>query len=137
MSTLKILISMQARGWFIRNATDILWYSSNEIAHRVKTQARSQNNRSRALKWGIVCLYSSSSFGDTTKYMKIWVLQFFHFCKKVAKSLYEITKLRKFRKMTLISFWSYLSKYLSYKDVQCLILKLLTYCFDLQLEIWQ
>ena len=93
-----------ARGWFIKNATGILWYSSNKIAHRVKTQARSQNNRSRALKWGIVCLYSSSSFGDTTKYMKIWVLQFFHFCKKVAKSLCKITKLRKLRKMTLFVF---------------------------------
>ena len=81
-----------------------MWYSSNKIAHRVKTQARSQNNRSRALKWGIVCLYSSSSFGDTTKYMKIWVLQFFHFCKKVAKSLCKITKLRKLRKMTLFVF---------------------------------
>ena len=92
------------RGWFIKNATGILWYSSNKIAHRVKTQARSQNNRSRALKWGIVCLYSSSSFGDTTKYMKIWVLQFFHFCKKVAKSLCKITKLRKLRKMTLFVF---------------------------------
>ena len=53
-----------ARGWFIKNATGVLWYSSYEIAHRVKTQARSQNSRSRALKWGIVCLYSSSSFGD-------------------------------------------------------------------------
>ena len=70
----------------------------------VKAQARGQNNRSRALKWGIVCLYSSSSFGDTTKYMKIWVLQFFHFCKKVAKSLCKITKLRKLRKMTLFIF---------------------------------
>ena len=88
-------MSASCRGWFIKNATGILWYSSNKIAHRVKTQARSQNNRSRALKWGIVCLYSWSSFEDTTKCMKIWVLQFFHFCKKVKKSLCKIKKLRK------------------------------------------
>ena len=86
-----------SRGWFIKNATGILWYSSNKIAHRVKTQARSQNNRSRALKWGIVCLYSSSSFGDTTKYMKIWVLQFLQFCKngKITIQNHQIEKIKK------------------------------------------
>ena len=29
---------------------------------RVKAQASGQNNGSRALKWGIVCLYSSNTF---------------------------------------------------------------------------
>ena len=37
------------------------------------TQARGQNNRSKALKWGIVNLCTSNTFGDVTKYMKIWV----------------------------------------------------------------
>ena len=54
------------------------------IDPRVITQARGQNNRLTALKWGIVHLCSLNTFGDITKYMKIWVFQFLHFCKKTA-----------------------------------------------------
>ena len=94
----------RSKGWYIKNATGTLWHISKMVTPRVKAQASGQNSGSRALKWGIVCLYSSSSFGGTTKCMKIWVLQFFHFRKKVAKSLCKITKLRKLRKMTLFIF---------------------------------
>ena len=34
------------------------------IAPTVKTQAKGQNNLSRALKWGISCLYSNNRFGE-------------------------------------------------------------------------
>ena len=54
------------------------------IGPRVENQARGQNNRSKALKWGIVHICSLNTFGDTTKYMKIWDIQFLRFCKKMA-----------------------------------------------------
>ena len=61
------------RGWFIKNVTGILWYSSNKIANRVKTQARRQKNSSRALKWGIVGLCSSLELKNKIlKNVKIW-----------------------------------------------------------------
>ena len=34
----------------MKNATDALWYSSKTIDPTFKTQAKGQNNRSRALK---------------------------------------------------------------------------------------
>ena len=37
------------------------------INPRVKSQARGQKNRSRALKWGIVHLCNSNDFGDMIK----------------------------------------------------------------------
>ena len=53
------------------------------IDPKVMTQARGQNNGSKALEWGIEHLCTSHTFGDTTKYMKIWVFQYLHFCKKL------------------------------------------------------
>ena len=41
------------------------------INPRVKSQARGQNNRLRALKWDIVHLCNSNDFGDMVK-NKIW-----------------------------------------------------------------
>ena len=41
------------------------------IDPRVKTQARGQNNGSRALKLGILGLCSSITFRDTTRFMEI------------------------------------------------------------------
>ena len=61
------------------------------IDRRVRTQARGQNNRSKALKWGIVHLCTSNDFGDTTKCMKIWVFQFNYFAK--SQKLKNIRKL--------------------------------------------
>ena len=55
----------------IKNATGTLWHISKMVTPRVKAQARGQNNRSRALKWGIAYFCSSNTFGDTTKFMKI------------------------------------------------------------------
>ena len=62
------------------------------IAPRVKTQAKSQNYSSRALKWGILCICSLNTFGVTIKFEKRLVFQFLRFCKKVIKSLYKIEK---------------------------------------------
>ena len=52
------------RGWCIKNATGTLWHFSKTVNPRVKAQARGQNNRSRALKWGIVHFCSSNTFED-------------------------------------------------------------------------
>ena len=41
------------------------------IDPRVKSQARGQNNGSRALKWGIVHLCCSIPFRDTTNFIEI------------------------------------------------------------------
>ena len=41
------------------------------IEPRVKSQARGQNDRSRALKWGIVHLCSSITFRDRTSFVEI------------------------------------------------------------------
>ena len=49
------------------------------IDPRVKSQARSQNNRSRALKWGIVHYYNLRGFRDmikNKKYVFFWIFEF-------------------------------------------------------------
>ena len=66
----------------IKNATGTLWHISKMVAPRVKAQANGQNNRSRALKRGIVHLCSSNTFGDTIEFMRLWVFQFLHSYKK-------------------------------------------------------
>ena len=43
------------------------------IDPRVKSQARAENNESRALKWGIVHLCSSIVFRDRTSFVEISV----------------------------------------------------------------
>ena len=40
------------------------------VLPRVKSQARGQNNWSRALKWGTVCICSSKNNGDLIKNKK-------------------------------------------------------------------
>ena len=44
----------KGRGCLIKKWTNILLHAAKMIDPRVKTQARGHNNRSRALKWGIV-----------------------------------------------------------------------------------
>ena len=44
------------RGWANKRCPDVLLHTANMIDPRVKSQARGQKNRSRALKWGIVNL---------------------------------------------------------------------------------
>ena len=90
------------RGWFIKNATDILWNSSKIIEPTVKAWARGQNNWSRALRWVIVHLYSSSTFRGTTNFMKKVVFQFLHFCKKWQKYYTKSQKLKNINKYTLL-----------------------------------
>ena len=47
---------MKTRGCLIKKFTNTLLHTAKMIYPRVKSQARGQNNRSRALKWGIVHL---------------------------------------------------------------------------------
>ena len=93
------------RGWFIKNATGILWYSSNEIAHRVKTQAKGQNNWSRALKCGIVCFCSFNSFEATIKYVQKLVFLLLLVCKKSDKVTMKNCKKCESSKFTLFVFY--------------------------------
>ena len=86
------LVSFALRGCPIIIQTDILLHTSKTIAPRVKSQAKGQNNWSRALKWDIVCLCSSSTFWDTTVFMKMWVFRFLRFCKKMMISLCKNAK---------------------------------------------
>ena len=67
------------------------------IDPRVKTQAKRKNYSSRALKWDIVCICSLNTFGFTIRFEKRLGLQFIRFGKKVTKSLYKITKMRKLK----------------------------------------
>ena len=119
------------KGCLIIIRTGILLYTPKTIAPRAKSQAWGQNNWSRALKWGIVRLCSSSTFWDTTVFMKMWVFQFLRFCKKMMISLYKNAKNAKTWKSDTFYSLSYLQYFLSYRDVLYLILKLLTNCFDL------
>ena len=68
---IKMTSSCGNRGWAKKKCTDVLPHTAKMIDRRVKSQARGQNNWSRALKWGIVRLCSSKTFGDTTKFMKV------------------------------------------------------------------
>ena len=87
-----IMQQKPTRGCPIIIRTDFLLHTSKTIAPRVKSWARGQNNWSRALKWGIVHLCSSSTFWDTTDVMKMWVFQFLRFCKKMMILLYKNAK---------------------------------------------
>ena len=62
-----------------------LLHTSKNKAPRVKSQARGQNNRSRAFKWGIVHLCSSITLREATSFIEIWVFQILHFCKNIAQ----------------------------------------------------
>ena len=59
------------RDWCQKFATGTFAHNSKTVNDTVKSQTRGQNYWSRALKWGIVHFCSSSTFGDTTEYMKI------------------------------------------------------------------
>ena len=75
------------RGWVKKKFTNVLLHTAKLIYPRVKSQARGQNNGSRALKWDIVYLCSSITFRDTTSFTEIWVFQILRFCKKMWKLL--------------------------------------------------
>ena len=64
------MVLSYSRGWFIKNATGIFQYSSKMIGLIVKTQARGQDERSRAFKWGIVCFCNSNNLEDMIKNKK-------------------------------------------------------------------
>ena len=66
-------------GWVKIIMTSILLHSSQEIAPRVTSQAKGQNDIlvKRALKCGIVRLCNSNSTGDMIKKRKYQFLKFF------------------------------------------------------------
>ena len=45
-----------------------------------------QNNLTRPLQRGIVCLCSSNTFGDTAKNMKIFIFQFLGVLKEITRN---------------------------------------------------
>ena len=117
---------MISRGCLIKKFPNILPNYAKTINSRVKSQAKCQIYFSRALKWGIVHLCSFNNSRDTMKFRKLLVFQFLHFCKKIVKSLCKIAEKCESPKNYTFCFLSYLQFYLSYRDVQYLILKLLT-----------
>ena len=66
------------RGWAKKKCTDVLLYTAKMIDPRVKSQARGQNNGSRALKWGIVHLCNLKDFRDMIKNKICNILEFSH-----------------------------------------------------------
>ena len=63
-------VMFQLEGDEKKSLQDILLSTAKVINLRVKSQARGQNNRSIALKWGIVHLCNSRGLGDMTKKKK-------------------------------------------------------------------
>ena len=74
------------------------------IAPTVKTQARGQNDWSRAFKWGIVCPCSFNSFEVTIKYVQKLVFQIPQFCKKWQNHYAKLQKMRKSKKLHFLFF---------------------------------
>ena len=62
-----------------KKSTDVLPQTAKMIDPRVKSQARGQNNGSRALKWGIVHPCNLNGFGDMTKNKIMWFFWIFAF----------------------------------------------------------
>ena len=62
----------EIRGCTLIFRTGILLHNSKTISPRVKIQAKPQNDRSIALKLGIVHLCTSNTFGDTIKKYENW-----------------------------------------------------------------
>ena len=65
------------------------------------------------------------------KFRKLLVFLFLRFCKKNVKSLFKIQKNAKNQKIDTFCFQSFLQYYLTYTDIQYLILELLKKYFDL------
>ena len=66
------------RGWGKKKFTKALIHTAKSITPRVKSQARGQNKRSRALKWGVVHFCSSDTFRNTTRFTKLRVFKIFY-----------------------------------------------------------
>ena len=111
--------------------TGILIHNPKTITHSVKMQARSQNNESRALKWGIVSLCTSTSMGDMIENKKMLIIEFLHFSLFWLVILPFFYKNAKIENLIFSYILLYHQKYLSYRNVLYVILKLLTNSFDL------
>ena len=75
---------LPSRRWVKKQFTNVLLHTAKIIDPRVKSQARGQNNRLRALKWGIVQFCNSNGFPDMIK-NKIW-----HFARILTFSQFSI-----------------------------------------------
>ena len=95
-----------AKDWCQKFATGIFAHNSKTVNDTIKSQTRGQNYWPRALKWGIIHFCSLSTFGDTTKYMKIWHCQYLHICNRMAKSLIWIAKNAEIQKSAFYLFLS-------------------------------
>ena len=71
--------SKGSRGCLIKKFTNVLLHTSKMIDPRVKSQARGQSDRSRALKWGIVHYCNLNVFRDMIKNKICIFLKFSHF----------------------------------------------------------
>ena len=99
-------------------------------APRVKTKAKCQNNKSRALKWGIVRLCTSNITGDMIKNIKVLIFEFspfFLFWLVILPLFYKNAKIENLKFLYILL---YLQNCLSYRNVLYLILKLLINSFD-------
>ena len=71
-----LITRLTHRGCPIKKFPNVLLNNAKMVNLTVKPQAKGQNYFSLALKWGIVCLFKSSSIGIMTKN---WRYQFFGF----------------------------------------------------------
>ena len=108
----------------------ILWYcrriidrECTKIRLELKVKLGGQNDLSRAFRWGIIYLCKSNSIRDTIKNrMSHFSKIFLRFCIVDTAIFFKNAKNWK------IQIFIHFSEY---RDIQCLILKLLTYPFDL------
>ena len=70
------VLNFKTRGCPIIIRTDILHHTSKTIAPRVKSQARGQNNWSRALKWGIAHFCNPNMIRGVNKNKRCLFLNF-------------------------------------------------------------
>ena len=90
------------RGWAKKKSKDVLLHTAKMIDLRVKSQARGQNNGSRALKWDIVQLCKWNGFRDMIKNKICNVLEFSHFLQFSIAIFTFIYKNTKFEKLEFL-----------------------------------
>ena len=71
-------LSLTSKGCLIKKFPNVLLNNAKMVDSTVKPQAKGQNYFSIALKWGIVCLFKSSSIGDMIKNRNLDFFGFSH-----------------------------------------------------------
>ena len=83
-----------------KECTNVFLHITKVNDPRVENQARVQNDRSRALKWGIIHLCKSNGFGDMIKDKICNFLEFSHFSQfsiVVSALFYKMANFEKFK----------------------------------------